>query len=55
MPVTDPVKSEIVRKRLLDKKICRKCGATNPPKAVKCRKCKSRNLRLKKKFGGKKG
>ena len=25
-----------------------KCGARNPPTATKCRKCRSKNLRLKK-------
>jgi len=25
-------------------KICRNCGARNPPSAVKCRKCKSKNI-----------
>lgn len=55
MPVTDPFKSKIVEERLLNKAVCRKCGATNPPEAVKCRRCKSRNLRPKKRFGGKKG
>ncbi len=33
-------------------KICRKCGARNPPNAVKCRKCKSKNLRWKKRMKG---
>ncbi|MEM1661423.1 MAG: 50S ribosomal protein L40e [Desulfurococcaceae archaeon] len=50
MPVTDPAKLQIVHQRVINKKICRKCGAINPPKAEKCRKCKSRNLRLKKGF-----
>ncbi|MEM0361029.1 MAG: 50S ribosomal protein L40e [Sulfolobales archaeon] len=55
MPISDPVKSKIVEERLLNKMICRKCGAVNPPGAVKCRRCKSKNLRPKKRFGGKKG
>ncbi len=33
-------------------KICRNCGARNPPSAVKCRKCKSKNLRWKKRMKG---
>ncbi len=52
MPVTDPVKIQIVTKRVLDKLVCRKCGALNPPGAEKCRRCKSRNLRPKKKGAG---
>ncbi len=47
MPVTDPVKVAIVRKRVLEKMVCRKCGALNPPGATKCRRCKSKNLRPK--------
>ncbi|MCS7385012.1 MAG: 50S ribosomal protein L40e, partial [archaeon GB-1867-097] len=27
--------------------ICRKCGARNPPGAEKCRRCRSKNLRWK--------
>ncbi|MGC9009248.1 MAG: 50S ribosomal protein L40e [Sulfolobales archaeon] len=45
-----PVVSEamtIVIERVLKKKICRKCGAINPPNATKCRRCKSTNLRMK--------
>ncbi|MDI9619869.1 MAG: 50S ribosomal protein L40e [Candidatus Nezhaarchaeota archaeon] len=48
MPITDPVKLQIAQKRLLDVKICRKCGARNPRTAERCRKCRSSNLRLKK-------
>ncbi len=33
--------------RLLDKSVCMGCYATNPPKADKCRKCGSKNLRPK--------
>lgn len=50
MPVTDPAKLQIVAQRVLNKKVCRKCGAINPPKATKCRRCRSTNLRLKKGF-----
>ncbi|BCU68299.1 50S ribosomal protein L40e [Sulfolobales archaeon HS-7] len=49
MPINDPVKAQIVRKRLLEKKICRNCGATNSVEASKCRRCHSKNLRLKRK------
>jgi len=35
--------------RLFKKKICRKCSAKNPWKAVRCRKCGSTALRPKKK------
>ncbi len=48
MPITDPEKFKIVYQRALYKKICRKCGAINPPTATKCRRCKSKNLRFKK-------
>ena len=33
--------------RLLDKKICMNCSARNPPKAVRCRKCGYKGLRVK--------
>jgi large subunit ribosomal protein L40e len=35
--------------RLFNKKICMKCNARNPPRARKCRKCGSKELRLKNK------
>lgn len=38
-------------KRLLDKKICMKCGARNAPKATRCRRCRSKSLRPKAKEG----
>ena len=47
MPVTDPEKVRIVVMRRLNKLVCRKCGALNPPGAVKCRRCRSKNLRPK--------
>ncbi len=47
MSLRDPFKLALARKHLLDKTVCRSCGATNPPKAVKCRKCRSKNLRPK--------
>ena len=37
--------------RLLNKKICMKCGATNAPKAKRCRKCHAKELRFKAKEG----
>jgi len=49
MPLTDPELMRIVEARLLNKKVCRHCGALNPPTATKCRRCKSTNLRPKKK------
>lgn len=48
MSIRDPFKLELARKYLVDFKICRDCGARNALKAVKCRKCRSKNLRLKK-------
>lgn len=48
MPVKDPELIAIFEKRVLQKKVCRKCGALNSIRAVKCRRCRSRNLRLKK-------
>ena len=49
MPITDPELIAIFEKRVLEKKICRKCGAINPISAIKCRRCRSKNLRLKRK------
>jgi len=49
MSLRDPVKLELARRHLLEKKVCRTCGVTNPLAAVKCRKCHSTNLRLKRK------
>jgi large subunit ribosomal protein L40e len=37
--------------RVLNKKICMKCGATNAPKAIRCRRCRSKELRVKAKEG----
>ena len=54
MPIADPVLRDIARKALLNYKICMKCYARNPISAVKCRRCGSKKLRLKKaKLGGK--
>ena len=44
MSLRDPFKLALARSHLVDKSVCRSCGATNPPKAVKCRKCRSKNL-----------
>ncbi len=52
MPLHDPTLIKIVEERVLNKKVCRKCGALNPPTAEKCRRCKSRNLRPKRKRMG---
>jgi large subunit ribosomal protein L40e len=48
MPVMDPIKKAIAQKHRLHMKICRECGARNAASAVKCRKCRSKNLRWKK-------
>ncbi|EMR73957.1 LSU ribosomal protein L40E [Thermoplasmatales archaeon SCGC AB-539-N05] len=37
--------------RLLNKKICMNCGASNAPRAERCRRCRSKNLRIKAKEG----
>ncbi|OYT56931.1 50S ribosomal protein L40e [Euryarchaeota archaeon ex4484_162] len=34
-------------KRLLNKKVCMKCGALNAPRAKRCRRCRSKELRPK--------
>ncbi len=49
MPVSDPELMKIVENRVLNKKVCRNCGALNPPTATRCRRCRSSNLRPKKK------
>lgn len=33
--------------RTLNKRICMRCGATNPPKATRCRRCHTSELRVK--------
>ena len=48
MPIEDPAKLQIVYRRVLNKLVCRKCGALNPSGAKKCRRCRSRDLRPKK-------
>lgn len=37
--------------RLLDKKICMKCGAVNAKKASRCRRCRADELRVKAREG----
>ena len=37
--------------RLLNKKVCMKCGALNAPKAERCRRCRSKELRVKAREG----
>ena len=51
MSLRDPFKLELARKHRIDKTVCRDCGATNPIGAKKCRKCRSTNLRRKRKKG----
>ncbi|MEM1628784.1 MAG: 50S ribosomal protein L40e [Desulfurococcaceae archaeon] len=49
MPINDPELLKIVQARVINKTVCRKCGALNPPGATKCRRCKSKGtLRPKK-------
>lgn len=33
--------------RRLSKKVCQRCGATNAPRADRCRRCHTRELRVK--------
>ncbi len=40
---------EIAYRHRLYYKVCRDCGAKNPLKAIKCRRCRGKNLRAKKK------
>lgn len=47
MPITDPNKKQIAQQRRLFFKICLKCGGKNSIRAEKCRKCGSKDLRLK--------
>ncbi|MFO8020597.1 MAG: 50S ribosomal protein L40e [Promethearchaeia archaeon] len=49
MPIDEPHKKRIAREHLLNKSVCRRCGALNPPKAKKCRKCHGKDLRQKRK------
>ena len=43
----------LAQKYLCDKKICRICYARLDKKAINCRKCGSKNLRIKKKINNK--
>lgn len=45
-------KKALAQKYRLYYKICRNCGVRNPPNAVKCRWCRSKNLRWKKRHRG---
>jgi large subunit ribosomal protein L40e len=36
-----------IEARILDKQICMRCNARNPPRADRCRKCGYKNLRRK--------
>ncbi|MEM0384347.1 MAG: 50S ribosomal protein L40e [Candidatus Caldarchaeum sp.] len=47
MPIRDPALLQLAQRRRLLVKICRECGARNAGTAVKCRKCRSYNLRWK--------
>lgn len=47
MPIRDPLLLKIAQKKRLFVKICRECGARNAPTAERCRKCRSKNLRWK--------
>ncbi|HXX88012.1 MAG TPA: 50S ribosomal protein L40e [Candidatus Acidoferrum sp.] len=48
MPIIDPFKKALAQEHRLHMKICRDCGARNASTAIKCRKCRSKNLRWKK-------
>jgi len=48
----DPEVMKIIYQRVLNKMVCRKCGALNPPGARKCRRCKSKVLRPKRVLAG---
>jgi len=48
LPITDPFKKTLAQQHRLYLKICRDCGARNAASAVKCRKCRGKNLRWKK-------
>ncbi|NIU38840.1 50S ribosomal protein L40e [Candidatus Bathyarchaeota archaeon] len=47
-PIIDPFKRTLAQKHRLYMKICRDCGVRNSSSATKCRKCRSKNLRMKK-------
>jgi len=47
MPIRDITLLQLAQRRRLYYKICMKCGARNAPTAEKCRKCRSYDLRWK--------
>ncbi|MBD3353504.1 MAG: 50S ribosomal protein L40e [Candidatus Lokiarchaeota archaeon] len=53
MPISDPQKRKIAAHHLLYKTVCRNCGALNPFRAKKCRRCHCKDLRQKKREVGK--
>ncbi|MHA1339993.1 MAG: 50S ribosomal protein L40e [Promethearchaeota archaeon] len=52
MPIKDPIKRKIAAYHLLYKSVCRRCGALNPLKAKKCRRCHGKDLRPKRREVG---
>lgn len=52
MSAEEMAKRDLARTHRLYYKICRDCGARNSPRAVKCRNCKSKNLRWKRRTLG---
>lgn len=47
MPIADAVKKQIAQKRRLFFKVCMRCGRKNSIEAIRCRECRSDDLRLK--------
>ncbi|MEM3921285.1 MAG: 50S ribosomal protein L40e [Nitrososphaerota archaeon] len=47
MPIRDVALLQLAQRRRLYHKICMKCGARNAPTAEKCRRCRSYDLRWK--------
>ncbi|MCR8433198.1 MAG: 50S ribosomal protein L40e [Crenarchaeota archaeon] len=54
MRLQDPIATEVVVNRVLGYKVCRRCNSRNSIVATQCRRCKSKQLRLKKIKVGKK-
>lgn len=54
MTISDPIKRRIAFHHLINKSVCRRCGALNPISATKCRRCGGKALRPKKREVGKK-
>ena len=46
----DPYSKKLAQKYVCDKLICRKCYARLSIRSLNCRKCSSKDLRLKKKL-----